>query len=127
MQAKRYGAPLDYSRRYSPPVCLGAAKEWIMGNPEPSKVSTSYVERNNLNIRLYSRRHTRLTNAFSRKVGHHQHAMAIHFFVHNFCRAQQTITKAAGAIKTSPAIAAGLTNHAWKMEELPEKMDSGEL
>lgn len=103
---------------YSPPICIGADKEHIMGRPVRELVSTSYVERQNLNMRLYSRRHTRLTSAFSRKVENHKHAMALHFMVHNFCRAHTTLTKKAKGVKTSPAMAAGLTDHVWKIKEI---------
>lgn len=103
---------------YSPGKYLGATKERVMGNPDPDVVSTSYVERQNLNIRMYSRRHTRLTNAFSKKVENHAYAMALHFMVHNFCRSQTTLTKKANGVHTSPAMAAGLTNHVWKIDEV---------
>lgn len=108
---------------YSPPVCVGTEKTRILGNPDPKLVSTSYVERQNLSMRLFSRRFTRLTNAYSRKIENHMHAVALYFFAHNFCRAHATLTKAAGGVHTSPAMAAGLTDHVWKVEELVALLD----
>lgn len=86
-------------------------------------VSTSYVERSNLTLRMQNRRMTRLTNAFSRKVTNHAHSIALHFFVYNFCRAHGTLTKKAEGVHTSPAMAAGLTDHVWKVEEVLALMD----
>jgi hypothetical protein len=94
-----------------------------MGKPDMEQVSTSYVERQNLTIRLNNRRHTRLTNAFSRKVENHAHAMALHFFVYNFCRAHTTLTKVRGGIHTTPAMAAGVADRVWKIEEILNLMD----
>ena len=95
---------------------LGAA-------PDPAFVSTSYVERANLAIRMHTRRFTRLTNGFSKKMENHAHAVALHFFAANYCRAHMTLTKARGGIHTSPAMAAGLTDHVWTIEELLGRMD----
>lgn len=120
MLIKKY-ANLDTGkgeRRYSPGVCTGIEKKWIMGQPVKELVSTSYVERSNLTIRLMSRRFTRLTNAFSKKVENHAHAVALHFFAYNFVRPHQTLSKKRNGIKTTPAMAAGLTNRAWTMEDL---------
>ena len=106
---KRYGQSYEGAsgsaeRRYSPPVCIGAHKVPISGNPDPKHISTSYVERNNLNVRMHSRRMTRLTNAFSKKLANHRYALALHFLYYNFVRVHQTL-------KTSPAMArAGLGN-----------------
>lgn len=104
--------------RYSPPICLGTTKEWVSGNPEMDKVSTSFVERANLSMRMNMRRFTRLTNGFSKKRENHAHAVALHFFVANFCRAHGTLTKERGGIHTSPAMANGLTDHVWTIEEM---------
>jgi IS1 family transposase len=108
---------------YSPPVCIGAEKTRILGKPDRKLVSTSYVERQNLSMRLFSRRFTRLTNAYSRKIENHMHAVALYFFAHNFCRAHATLTRNAGGVHTSPAMAVGLTDHVWKVEELLTLMD----
>ncbi len=108
---------------YSPPICIGAEKTRILGKPNPALISTSYVERQNLSMRLFSRRFTWLTNAYSRKIENHMHAVALYFFAHNFCRAHATLTKAAGGVHTSPAMAVGLTDHVWKVEELVALLD----
>ena len=111
--------------RYSPsPEVASVEKVKVMGNPRASLVSTSYVERTNLAIRTNVRRFTRLTNAFSRKAENHAHAVSLHFMAHNFLRAHGTLTAAAKGYKTSPAMAAGLTNHVWTVEEMPQKVDA---
>lgn len=107
----------DASRRYSPPVVIDTIKERMIGRPDIDLVSTSYVERLNLNTRQNCRRFTRLTNAFSKSATNHAHTVALHFFAHNFCRSHGTLTKAAG-VKTSPAMAAGITDHIWSWEEV---------
>jgi len=85
---KLYGKPVgkDNERRYSPAVCTGAKKRRIEGNPDREHVSTSYVERQNLNMRMSLRRFTRLTNAFSKKVENHAYSVSLHFMYYNFCR-----------------------------------------
>jgi IS1 family transposase len=117
---KQYGQPadVDAARRYSPAVCTGIQKQWVMGNPDMSTVSTSYVERANLSIRMQQRRFTRLTNGFSKKAENHAHSVSLYFMFYNFCRAHQTLTKANGGIKTTPAMSAGLTDHVWTIEEI---------
>ena len=123
---KQYGMPPDETeraRRYSPMVCTSTAKLPVMGNPDMSLVSTSYVERQNLGIRMQQRRFTRLTNGFSKKAENHAHAVSLYFMHYNFCRAHQTLTKEAGGIKTTPAMAAGLTGHVWTVEEVLGKLD----
>lgn len=108
-------------------VCTGVVKLPVMGNPEMSKVSTSYVERANLTIRMGIRRMTRLTNGFSKKQENHAHAFAIHMMHYNFCRSHQTLTKAANGVKTTPAMACGLTDHVWTVEEVLGLMDPTRL
>ncbi len=117
----------DPTRRYSPAICTGAEKTWIMGDPDMDKVSTSYVERANLSIRMQNRRFTRLTNAFSKKAENHAHAVSLYFMFYNYCRAHQTLTKAAKGIKTTPAMAAGLTDHVWSIKEILGMMDPKRL
>ena len=90
----------------------------MMGDPEYEDVCTSHVERSNLTLRMHSRRFTRLTNAFSKKIAFHEYAVALHFMYYNFCKLHMTLTKEAGGIKTTPAKAAGLTDRVWKIEEL---------
>lgn len=127
---KTYGLPtdeLERQRRYSPAVCTGAIKTPIMGSPDMEKVSTSYVERSNLSMRMGMRRFTRLTNGFSKKAENHAHAVSLFFMFYNFCKPHGTLTKAAGGIKRTPAMAAGLTDHVWTVEEIVEKMDPAYL
>lgn len=106
------------TKRYSPAVCLGATKKRVMGNPDPDMVSTSHVERQNLTMRMRMRRFTRLTNAFSKKVEYHLYAVALHVMHHNFVKVHGTLTKKAGGIKTTPAMAAGLTDRVWTVYDL---------
>ena len=115
---KIYGQSSEGQRRYSPPVCLGAEKSRVMGNPVMEDTCTSHVERSNLTLRMHSRRFTRLTNAFSKKIAFHEYAVALHFMYYNFCKPHTTLTKERKGIKTTPAKAAGLTDRVWKIEEL---------
>lgn len=101
----------DNSRRYSPPVCTGTEVRLQSGNPDPEAISTSYVERSNLQMRMSMRRFTRLTNAHSKKVENLGCAVALHFAHYNFVRVHQTL-------KTTPAVAAGIADRAWKLPEL---------
>ncbi len=112
MLVKQYGECHEGGEvRYSPAVCTGAKKEAITGNPDPKHVSTSYVERQNLTMRMSMRRFTRLTNAFSKKVENHAAAVALHFMYYNFCRIHQTL-------RVTPAMAAGVTDHVWEIGEI---------
>ena len=120
---KYYSADHGPGGRYSPPVCTGIDKTRVMGNPDPARVSTSYVERSNLSLRMSARRFTRLTNAFSKKVENHAHAVALHFMVYNFCRSHGTLTKAAKGVHTTPAMAAGVTDRVWTVEDVLALMD----
>jgi IS1 family transposase len=114
--------------RYSPSsVVIEVEKVPVMGNPNPRLISTSYVERQNLNMRMQMRRFTRLTNAFSKKAENHAHAVSLHFMAYNFCKPHGTLTKKAKGIKTSPAMAAGLTDHVWTFEEVLGLMDPTRL
>jgi len=116
---KEYGAAPEGQRRYSPAICTGAHKHRIEGNPDPKHVSTSYVERQNLNIRMGNRRMTRLTNAFSKKVVNHAHMMAIYFMHYNFVRIHQTL-------KVTPAMAAGVTPKLWEMTDMVKVLEDWE-
>ena len=100
---KTYGPEKTESGRYSPPVCTGCKKTTVRGNPDPDHISTSYVERQNLTLRMSNRRMTRLTNGFSKKLDNHNHAIALHYFHYNFIRKHMTL-------KTTPAVAAGIAN-----------------
>ncbi|HYF29761.1 MAG TPA: DDE-type integrase/transposase/recombinase [Chitinophagaceae bacterium] len=111
---KIYGKPeglTQQERRYSPPQCIGCETKVISGNPDPKHISTSYVERQNLNMRMSMRRFTRLTNAFSKKVENHCHAIALHFVYYNFVRQHKTLT-------ITPAMAAGLTKRFMSIEDI---------
>jgi IS1 family transposase len=110
-------------RRYSPPVCIAAHRQRIIGRPDMEKVSTSYVEALNLATRQHCKRFARLTIAHSKKQENHAHAVALHFFVHNFIRVHSTLSKRRGA-KTTPAMAAGLTTEPWTVEKLVDLMDA---
>jgi hypothetical protein len=123
---KSYGSvddPTMPQRRYSPAVCTSIKKEVIMGKPDIDLVSTSYIERANLTLRMGKRRFTRLTNAFSKKAENHAHAVSPYFMFYNYCRPHQTLTQAVGGIKTPPAMAAGVADHVWKVEEIIERLD----
>jgi hypothetical protein len=120
MLVKLYGPTSESAKgRYSPAECIGARKTPIEGNPDPKHISTSFAERNNLNVRMHSRRLTRLTNAFSKKVENHAHAMALHFLYYNFVRIHQTL-------KTSPAMAAGVSERLWEMKDVVAMLEAWE-
>jgi IS1 family transposase len=108
---KIYGASLENETRYSPATCIGCEMKEVSGRPDPKHVSTSYVERQNLTMRMHMRRFTRLTNAFSKKIDNHAYAVALHFMYVNFVRIHQTL-------RVTPAMESGLSTHAWTLEEL---------
>ena len=109
--------------KYSQPECCGVKIDVRHGFPDPEHVSTSYVERQNLTMRMSNRRFTRLTNAHSKKIENHEAATALQFMFYNFCRPHMTLTK--GGVRTTPAMAAGVADHVWGLGEvialLPEK------
>ena len=111
MLIKIFKAPTDNESRYSPPKCIGIRKRAINGQPVSGLVSTSFVERQNLTIRMTNRRFTRLTNAFSKKLENHKHALALQFVNYNFARIHQTL-------RVTPAMEAGIAKHVWKLEEI---------
>ena len=112
MLQKIYGAPSEEeNRRYSPARCIGSDMKVVSGNPDPKHVSTSYVERQNLTMRMSMRRFTRLTNGFSKKAENHCHAVALHYMYYNFCRVHQTL-------RVTPAMEAKIADHVWAVEEL---------
>jgi IS1 family transposase len=117
MLIKLYGAPADNpDSRYSPALCIGIRTGILSGNPDRQHISTSYVERQNLNLRMGVRRFTRLTNAFSKKFENHCHMVAIYHAYYNFCRVHQTL-------RVTPAMEAGLADHVWSLEELVELLE----
>ncbi len=119
MLIKMYGPAPEGQRRYSPPVCTGTHTYRIEGNPDPKHISTSYVERQNLNIRMGNRRMTRLTNAFSKKAKNHAYMMAIYFMHYNFVRIHQTL-------KITPAMAANVTRKLWEMSDMVAALEEWE-
>ena len=115
MLVKMYGQDSEPEKRYSPAKCLGAEKHRVMGNPDAKVVSTSFVERQNLTMRMSMRRFTRLTNGFSKKLENHEYALALHFMYYNFVRPHKTL---ANPYPRTPAMAAGITDHMWTVEEI---------
>lgn len=113
---KIYGESLDKEHRYSPAECTGSRIEVISGNPKQNHVSTSFVERQNLTMRMNMRRFTRLTNGFSKKVENHSHAIALHFMYYNFVRIHKTL-------RVTPAMQAGITKKLWTIEDLARLLD----
>jgi len=111
MLQKIYGPDPEGEKRYSPAACVGAEKIVISGNPDVKLVSTSYVERQNLTMRMCMRRFTRLTNAFSKKVENLAHAVALHFMYYNFSRVHKTL-------RVTPAMEARVSDHVWSLEEI---------
>jgi IS1 family transposase len=108
---KLYTNTREGEARYSPAECTGAKKVPIYGDPDPAKISTSHVERMNLNIRMGMRRMTRLTNAFSKKWSKLHAMLALYFAHYNFCRVH-------GSLRVTPAMEAGITDHVWELQEL---------
>ena len=113
---KLYGEGPKSAGRYSPAECTGIKKERMMGAPDPAHISTSYVERQNLTMRMSMRRFTRLTNAFSKKAENHAHMVALYTVWYNFVRMHKTL-------KCSPAMAAGLSPTLWSMEDVVALID----
>lgn len=111
MLVKIYGPSPEGEKRYSPAKCLGAIPQPIMGNPDPEHISTSYVERQNLTMRMSMRRFTRLTNGFSKKVENHAASIAIHYMHYNFGRIHKTL-------RCTPAMEAGVSDHVWSLSEI---------
>jgi IS1 family transposase len=112
MLVKIYGASNENPEsRYSPATCIGCRTGVLTGDPDPAHISTSFVERSNLSMRMGMRRFTRLTNGFSKKVENHGHMVALYFMHFNFCRVHKTL-------RVTPAMESGLTDHVWTLEEL---------
>jgi IS1 family transposase len=120
MLEKIYASPAEGQKRYSPPECVGAKRKEITGSPNPAHISTSYAERQNLSMRMGMRRFTRLTNAFSKKVENHAHAIAIYFMHYNFVRIHQTT-------RVTPAMAAGVTDKLWSIADIVRVVDEWEI
>jgi 3-methyladenine DNA glycosylase/8-oxoguanine DNA glycosylase len=112
---KLYGESPEAEKRYSP----GAHKTRIEGNPDPKRVSTSFAERSNLNVRMHTRRFTRLTNAFSKKVENHAHSVALFAMYYNFVRIHKTL-------RTTPAMAAKVTKRLWEIGDIVDVLEAWE-
>jgi IS1 family transposase len=118
---KLYGPdPTEDQKRYSPAKCIGVERQVVLGDPDPAHVSTSYVERQNLTMRMNMRRFTRLTNAFSRKIENHAAAIALHFQFYNFARPHKTLKN---PYPRTPAMAAGIEDHIWTLQDIAELLD----
>ena len=130
---RAFGTDIDYAMlvktyhndnagfaRYSPSKIVSCAATVEVGNPNERHINTSYVERQNLTMRMSMRRFTRLTNAFSKKIDNHKHAIALHYAYYNWCRVHQTL-------RVTPAMEAGLTDHVWEIKDLVAMLESTEL
>lgn len=116
MLVKLYGAEKGEEGRYSPPKCTGIKRKQVTGKPNKEHISTSYVERQNLTMRMSMRRFTRLTNGFSKKIENLEHALALHFMYYNFVRIHRTL-------RVTPAMEVGLTDKLWSIEDLVGLLD----
>src|ERR1035438_4353862 len=114
---KIFGAPTPDASRYSPATCIACDMKTVMGNPDPKHVSTSFVERQNLTMRMGMHRFTRLTNGFSKKLENHGHMVALHFMHYNFARVHKTL-------RITPAMQAGISDHVWSLEEIAMLADA---
>jgi len=119
MLVKKYGIAPEAEKRYSPPICLGTERTVVRGRPDPDHINTSYVERQNLSMRMGIRRFTRLTNAFSKKLENHIHALSIYFMHYNFVRIHQTL-------RCTPAMEAKVTEKLWSLEDMVALVDEWE-
>jgi len=115
MLVKLYGTEPSGEARYSPAKCIGTNSRIVMGKPDTSKISTSFVERQNLTMRMSMRRFTRLTNAFSKKIENLEHTVALHFMYYNFARPHQSL---ANPYPRTPAMAAGVSDHIWTINKI---------
>ena len=117
---KQYSADPAQRGKYSPAVCIGTKRIPRKGDPDPDRISTSYVERQNLTMRMGMRRFTRLTNGFSRKVENLAHAVSLHFMHYNFARPHASLKE---RYPRTPAMAAGVADHIWSLEEIAALLD----
>jgi len=119
MLIKQYAQDRAGEARYSPPICISARPSVQTGNPDPKHINTSYVERQNLTMRMQMRRFTRLTNGFSKRLENHKHAIALHYFSYNFIRVHQSL-------KTTPAVASGIAEKPWTMYDFVKMLEKEE-
>lgn len=120
MLVKLYGASGENETRYSPAKCIGCIPQAVMGNPDPKHISTSFAERQNLTMRMHMRRFTRLTNGFSKKIENHAHMVALYTVFYNWMKVHKTL-------RTTPAIAARLTDRVWEMADLVARIEESEM
>ena len=120
MLVKLYGQEPEREARYSPAQCIASEPRIIQGNPDPTKISTSFAERQNLTMRMSMRRFTRLTNGFSKKIENLAHAVSLHFMYYNFARPHKTL---ANPYPRTPAMVAGVSDHIWTIEEIVKLAD----
>jgi len=118
-EQKLYGENPEAEKRYGPVECIGIRKTRIEGNPDPKHISTSYAERSNLSVRMHTRRFTRLTNAFSKKIENHAHSVAMFAMYYNFVRIHKTL-------RTTPAMAAGITSRLWEIGDIVGMLEAWE-
>lgn len=116
MLIKLYGSTSEGQKRYSPAACVGACKNIVSGRPKQNHIGTLHVESNNLTMRMFMRRFTRLTNAFSKKVENHCHAISLHFMYYNFCRIHKSL-------RIAPAMAVGVSEKSWDLKDVVEMSD----
>lgn len=119
MLIKIYGETSEGQKRYSPAECIGCERRGVTGKPDPDHISTSYVERHNLSVRMTVRRYTRLTNAFSKKIENHAAAIALGYFAYNFIKIHSTL-------RCTPAMAAGVTHRLWEVSDLVALLEAEE-
>ena len=117
MLEKVYANPVEGQKRYSPADCVGIKKREIAGQPDERHISTSFVERQNLTLRMSNRRYTRLTNAFSKKLANHEFMVSLHYMHYNFCRIHKSL-------RTTPAQAAGVTQNLWAITDIVDVVDA---
>ena len=116
---KMYGEAPESEKRYSPAQCIGCNRKSVTGDPDSDHISTSFVERQNLSMRMGNRRYTRLTNAFSRKIENHSAAVALSYFAYNFIKIH-------GTLRCTPAMAAGVTDRLWEVSDLVALLEADE-
>ena len=119
MLIKIYGSNPAAEKRYSPAQCIGCETKRVVGSPDPNHINTSYVERQNLSVRMTNRRFTRLTNAFSKKIEYHIAAIALGYFACNFIKTHRTL-------RVTPAMAAGVTDRLWDVENFVAPSEASE-
>jgi IS1 family transposase len=116
---KIYGPSPEAEKRYSPAECIGCETRVVEGNPDPQHISTSYIERHNLTMRMHMRRYTRLTNAFSKSLQNHAHSVALFMLYYNFCKLHK-------AHRLTPAMAAGVTDRLWEVADIVKVVEDWE-